>query len=64
MTSHHYKDRKIEVHTERVGARWDWWFVLDDRPPRYSAEQYAATEQAALAEALGTAHRMIDRTAS
>jgi hypothetical protein len=63
MTEHHYKDRKIEVHTEQVGARWDWWFVLDDRPPRYSAEQYAASESAARAEALDAARRVIDASA-
>ena len=64
MTEHHYKDRKVEVHTERVGARWDWWFVLDDRPPRYSAEQYAASEDAALAEALAAARQVIDTKAA
>lgn len=62
MTEHHYKDRKIEVHTERVGGRWDWWFVLDDRPPRYSAEQYAASEDTALAEALAAARHIIDQS--
>lgn len=60
MTAHRYKDRKIEVHTERVGARWDWWFVLDDRPPRYNAEQYSQSEDAALDEALASARRVID----
>ncbi|HZW22273.1 hypothetical protein [Noviherbaspirillum sp.] len=61
MTEHHYKDRKIEVHTEQVGSRWDWWFVLDDRPPRHNAEQYAPTESAALADALEAARRLIDK---
>lgn len=63
MTEHQYKDRKIEVHTERVGARWDWWFVIDDRPPRHNAEQYALSEEKALTEALQAAHRVIDRDA-
>lgn len=29
---HQYMNRKIEVHTEQVGKRWDWWFVIDDPP--------------------------------
>jgi hypothetical protein len=60
MTEHSYKGQKIEIHTERIGARWDWWFVLNDRPPRHNAEQYASSEEAARSEALATAQHMID----
>lgn len=55
-----YKGRKIEIHTEQVGKRWDWWFVIDDRPPRHSAEQYAQTQETAVTEALNAAQRVID----
>lgn len=61
MKEHRYRDRKIEIHTERVGARWDWWFVIDDRPPRHNAEQYAGSEDAAVSEALAAAQAAIDR---
>lgn len=58
---HQYMNRKIEVHTEQVGKRWDWWFVIDDRPPRHNAEGFAPTEESAITEALNVARRVIDR---
>jgi hypothetical protein len=61
IMEYRYKERKIEVHTEPVGKRWDWWFVLDDRPPRHNAEAYAASEDEATAAALKAAYRVIDR---
>lgn len=62
-SEHFYGGVKIEVHTEPVGQRWDWWFVLDDRPPRHSADGYAATEQEAVSAALEAARRIIDSAA-
>lgn len=58
---HHYNGRKIEVHIEQVGKRWDWWFVLDDRPPRYNAESFAPSEEEASRQALSMARRLIDQ---
>lgn len=58
---HIYNGQKIEIHTEQVGKRWDWWFVLNDRPPRYNAESFADTEEEACRQALNRARKVIDQ---
>jgi hypothetical protein len=60
FTEHHYSGNKIEIHTEPIGQRWDWWFVLNDAPPRYSAEGFADSREEAIEAALATARRVID----
>lgn len=55
-----YRGRHIEIHTERVGHKWTWWYLVDGIDYRKNSEELAPSEDIAMSEGLEHARKFID----